>query len=245
MGHGFFVPVVAGYIVWQRREQLVTIPAKPHWSGYLLLIVGFLQLAAGYLGADFFVMRTAFLVSLAGLLLAIWGSAMIKELALPLFLLVFMIRIPQLIYGQVTLPLQLFASRVAEVTLGLLGIPVLREGNILELPQQRLSVVEACSGIRSLLSLMFLSIVYGYFFETKQWVRNILVLLTIPIAVFANAIRVTVTGLISEYDKQLSEGIYHMMEGWIIFLIALGALVASHFLLTKAAALAPLGRSHD
>ena len=119
---------------------------------------------------------------------------MLRKLAFPLFLLFFMVPIPAVIYNRITFPLQILASRLADDALTVLSIPVLREGNILELPNQRLSVVEACSGIRSLLSLTFLSLVYGYFFERRVWLRVVLFLATVPIAIVANGSRVTLTG---------------------------------------------------
>jgi exosortase len=161
---------------------------------------------------------------------------MLKSLAFPLFLLLFMIRIPLFIYSQITFPLQLFASQVAEHSLNFIGIPVFREGNILELPSKKLSVVEACSGIRSLLSLTFLSLAYGYFFERRGWVRILLFILTVPIAIGANAFRVTITGILSEYKPELAEGAYHTFEGWVIFVVALVALVLCHRLLEMIAA---------
>jgi exosortase len=152
----------------------------------------------------------------------------LRILSFPLFLLWFMIPIPAIIYNQITLPLQFLASEVAEKVLGLLGIPVLREGNILELPSQRLSVVEACSGIRSLLSLSFLALVYGYFFETRNWLRALLFLATIPIAIATNAGRVTATGLLSEIDPDLTSGTAHLAEGWVVFVAALALLLLTH-----------------
>jgi exosortase len=233
MGHGFFVPVVAGYIAWQRREDLAKVPMSGHWSGYALIVWGLVQLLVGTLGADFFVMRTAFLATMLGVLVALTGWQMVKALAFPLFLLLFMIRIPLFIYQQITFPLQLFASQIAEISLSALGIPVLREGNILELANQKLSVVEACSGIRSLLSLSFLSLVYGYFFDPRPWMRGVLLICTVPIAIGANAARVTITGIISAYKREWAEGVYHSFEGWVIFLVALIALVAVHKLISR------------
>ena len=173
-------------------------------------------------------MRGSFLVSLWGAVITLGGLALLRDLAFPLSLLVFMVPLPAVIYNQVTFPLQLFASQVAETVLSLLGIPVLREGNILELPSQRLSVAEACSGIRSLMSLTYLSLVYGYLFESRLAVRAVLLLLTPAIAIFVNALRVTVTGLLSEYDPELAQGAFHSMEGWLMFLLALALLVACH-----------------
>ena len=235
MGHGFFVPLVAGYIVWQRRGELVRIEPRPHWFGCVIVAFGFVCLTAGLLGADFFATRIGLLATLYGILLSTVGMPVIRALAFPLLLLLFMIRIPLFIYSQITLPLQIFASSVAEIVLTLVGIPVLREGNVLELPSQRLSVVEACSGIRSLISLSFLSLVYGYFFENNRWIRIALFLSTIPIAIFANALRVALTGILSEVNTKLAEGVYHSLEGWVIFMIALVSLLATHRIFTSIA----------
>lgn len=232
VGHGFFVPLVAGYIAWQRREQLLALQWKPAWWGIGLMLWGAVQAYIGMLGAELFLQRTAFLISLVGLLLVMGGKALVKELAFPLLLLPFMIPIPTVVYNRITFPLQLFASRVAELSLGaIFNIPVLREGNVLELASQKLSVAEACSGIRSLLSLSFLSIVYAYFFDPKVWMRWALLLGVIPIAIIANAGRVTITGLLSEYNTELAQGFFHELEGFIIFAIAFAMLYVLHLLI--------------
>jgi exosortase len=233
MGHGFFVPLLAGLIAWQRRHLLAAKPAVSHPIGYLLILWGAAQLMVATLGAELFLARTAFLVSLTGVVLVLGGTHALKVLAFPLCLLLFMVPLPAIVYSQVTFPLQLLASRAAESVLSLLGIPVLREGNVLELASQKLSVVEACSGIRSLLSLSFLSLVYAYFFDSKPWMRVVLFLGTIPIAILANAARVTLTGLISEYKPELARGFFHLAEGWVIFVAALVMLVLFHQLVNR------------
>ena len=233
MGHAFFVPVIAGYIVWQRREELAAVETKPDWRGLILVIWGGIQLTLATLGAELFTSRLALIVTLVGLVWTAGGSVMLKKLAFPLFLLLFMIPIPQVIYNSLTFKLQLQASRLAEDALTLLQVPVAREGNVLELPNQKLSVVEACSGIRSLLSLTFLSLVYGYFFEKKTWVRVVLFLSTIPIATFANASRVTITGLMTQIKAELAEGFFHEAQGWVIFMVGLGLLIAWHHILNR------------
>jgi exosortase len=231
VGHGFFVPVVAGYIVWQRREQLMALAWKPAWWGVALLVWGALQAYIGTLGAELFLQRSAFLISLVGMLLVLGGTALVREVAFPLLLLPFMIPIPTVVYNQITFPLQLFASRVAEIFLSAIDIPVLREGNVLELASQKLSVAEACSGIRSLLSLSFLALVYAYFFDRKVWMRWALFFGVLPIAILANAGRVTITGILSERDPELARGFFHELEGFIIFAIALAMLFILHILI--------------
>lgn len=233
MGHGMFVPIICGYIVWRMRDEIFHQPVRPNWWGVLLVAWGFFQAVLGTLGADFFIARTAFIVALVGLILTLGGFSTLRKLAFPLLLLLFMIRIPLFIYSKITFPLQIFASQVAANTLSLLGIPVLREGNVLELASQKLSVVEACSGIRSLLSLSFLSLVYAYFFDRKVWMRGVLLLASIPIAILCNAGRITITGIVSEYNKAFAEGVYHTFEGWIIFMLALVILLMLHQTLNR------------
>lgn len=233
MGHGFFVIPIAAYIAWRRREELKAAPASTSYLGLAVVIVGALVMLVGTLGAQAFIARVAFILSLAGAVLFLGGMPVMRLLWFPLILLFFMIPIPATIYAQITLPLQLFASNVAEHLLGLVGIPVLRDGNVLELASQRLSVIEACSGIRSLLSLTFLSLVYGYFFDNKQWMRWVLLVATIPIAIAANAFRVALTGLISEYRVDLAQGVFHELEGWVLFMLDLVLLVVVHALINR------------
>jgi exosortase len=182
----------------------------------------------GVLGVELFLSRTSFVIVLIGAVWLLGGNLVLKKLAFPLFLLFFMVPIDAVIYNQITFPLQLLASRLADGALTLLSVPVLREGNILELPNQRLSVVEACSGIRSLLSLTFLSLVYGYFFEKKVWIRVVLFVSTIPIAIVANSSRVTITGILTQVKPEAAEGFFHEAEGWVIFMVALGILILFH-----------------
>ena len=244
MGHGFFVPAIAAYVAWQRRDQVLATPRKPNYWGLLLLAWGACQLIVGMLGVELFLQRTAFLISLVGAILTVGGMQVLKSLAFPLFLLVFMIPIPGVVYTQITFPLQIFASRVAETTLGLIGIPVLRDGNVLELASQKLSVVEACSGIRSLLSLTFLSLVYAYFFDSKVWMRAALFAATIPIAILANAGRVTITGILSEWRTDLAQGFFHSVEGWIIFLVAMVFMILTHRIINMVYGAAHESRKH-
>jgi len=233
MGHGFFVPIVAAYIVWQRRQKLLAVRPAPSWWGLVPLIWGALQLYAATLGAELFLARTAFIISLIGVVLLLGGRPVLRLTAFPLGLLFFMVPIPAILYNQLTFRLQLLASSVAEMSLSLLGVPVLREGNILELANQRLSVVEACSGIRSLLTLAFLSLVCAYFFDRKVWMRGALLAATVPIAISANALRVTLTGLLTEWNPELAEGVFHQLEGWVIFMLGLMMLAATHFAINR------------
>jgi exosortase len=228
MSHGFFVPLVSGFIVWQYRQELMALKPKPNWMGLVVVIYGGAQLVVATLGVELFLARTAFVITLIGMVWLLGGTVMLRKLAFPLFLLFFMVPIPAVIYNRITFPLQLLASRLAEHALEILSVPVMREGNVLILPNQELSVVEACSGIRSLLSLTFLSLVYGHFFEKRIWVKVTLFLATIPIAIVANGSRVTLTGVLTQVKPELAEGFFHTASGWVIFMVALMILIFLH-----------------
>jgi len=228
MSHGFLVLPVVAFVVWQRRAELAAIQPRTNWWGFAIAAWGAVQMLLGTLAAQVFLARTAFLVSVIGAVLFLGGARALKALAFPMLLLLFLFPIPATIYAQVTLPLQMFASATAEVVLNSIGIPVLRDGNILELPHERLSVVEACSGIRSLLSLSFLSLIYAYFFDKRVGMRWVLLAATIPIAIAANAARVTLTGILGEYRAGLAHGAFHLFEGWVLFAVALVLMVTVH-----------------
>jgi exosortase len=235
MGHGFFVPLIAGYIAWQRRNALLSTPREPNGWGLVLVVWAAFQALAATLGAELFTARLSFLFALVGTILYLGGTRWVKILAFPLALLLFMIPIPAIIYAALTLRLQGLASQLGEIMIGWMGIPVLRAGNTLQLPSQTLDIAEACSGIRSLLSLGFLSLVYAYFTDKRPWMRWALLAATIPIAIGANGIRVALTGLLSEVNTQLAQGAYHEAEGYIVFVVALVALIVSHKMLNLGA----------
>ncbi len=228
MGHGFFVPLVAGFIAWRRRDALLSTPRQPNGWGLFLVVFAACEAMAATLGAELFTARLAFVIALFGVILYLGGKQWVKILLFPLLLMLFMIPIPQIIYARLTLSLQMLASRLGELLIGWMGIPVLRTGNLLQLPSQTLDIADACSGIRSLLSLAFLSLVYAYFTDKRVWVRWVLLVATIPIAIGANGIRVAVTGLLSEINTNLAQGAYHETEGYLVFVVALIALIATH-----------------
>jgi exosortase len=233
MGHGFFVPLIAGYIAWQKRGEVAGLRPEQNWWGLAIVFYGAFQLYIGTLGAELFLARTALVISIIGIVLFLGGTEYLKKFAFPLFLLFLMVPIPAIIYNKITFPLQILATQAAEWALTLINIPVVREGNVLELSSQRLNVVEACSGIRSLLTLTFVSLVYGYFFERRTWVRVVLFLSTVPIAIVANASRVTLTGILTEYAPKYSEGFFHEASGMVIFIVSITIMAGVHQLITK------------
>ena len=227
--HGFFVPAFSLFVVWQDRTRLASLPLKPAWSGLLLLFVAIGILTAGTLGAELFLARSSFLLALAGLVVLAYGWGHLRAAAFPLLFLLFMIPIPSIVFNEITFPLQLLASKVAALTLPLLGVPVLREGNVIQLPAMALEVAEACSGIRSLMSLATLAIIYGYFLEPRTSIRVALAVGAIPIAVLANSSRIVGTGLLVQYwDPEKAEGFFHAFSGWLIFVVSLALLFLLH-----------------
>ncbi len=182
---------------------------------------GLALLVAGLLGAELFLTRTSILAVLAGSIVFVAGWRALRILVFPLAFLILMIPIPAILFNQIAFPLQLLASNVGETTLSLAGVPVLREGNVIVLANTTLEVAEACSGIRSLVSLLTLGIVYGYFIDRRPFVRVLIALSTIPIAIASNAFRVAGTGLAAPYyGPAAAEGFFHEFSGWLVFMVA-------------------------
>lgn len=227
--HGFFVPLFAALVVWQERTRLAALKLAPAWSGLFFLGFGLCVLIVGQMGAELFLSRLSLLIVLAGLIVLFLGWNFFRALLFPWAFLVLMIPIPAIVFNQITFPLQLLASRVASTTLPWMGVPVLREGNVIVLPAMALEVAEACSGIRSLMSLTTLAIIYGYLMERRVSVRVLLAIASVPIAVAANSLRIVGTGLLVQYwDPEKAQGFFHEFSGWLIFVVSLFMLYLLH-----------------
>jgi exosortase len=227
--HGFLVPLFAAFLVWDKRKAITETPIKPTWAGIVLVVFAIGVLILGVYGVELFTARISFVLLLTGIIWTLLGSAMLRELRFPLMVLVLAIPFPAIVFNQITFPLQLFASKIASQILPLLGVPVLLEGNVIRLPVMPLEVAEACSGIRSLMSLFTLAVFYGYFLEKTTIRRIILALASIPIAVTANALRIVGTGLCVQYwDPDKALGFFHEFSGWVMFVISLGCLYLVH-----------------
>ena len=230
--HGFLVPFFALFLLWDKRPRLREMAVMPSWSGLFLLSLGVLTLFFGVYGAELFLSRISFVLILAGLTWTFCGRAVLREVLFPLGVLLLAIPFPEIVFNQITFPLQLLASRAASALLPMLGVPVFREGNVIQLPVMKLEVAEACSGIRSLMSLFTLSVFYGYFLERTSTRRWIMALASIPIAVCANALRIVGTGLCVQYwDPSKAEGFFHEFSGWVMFVISLTCLYLLHRML--------------
>jgi exosortase len=233
--HGFFVVPLAAYFAWERRAALLRARVQPSAAGLLLVAASLTVFVAGILGAELFLTRVSLIGVLAGSVLFIWGREHFRLLLFPLAFLLLMIPLPAILFNQLAFPLQLVASRAGETVIAAAGIPVLREGNVLHLPGRALEVAEACSGIRSLVSLLMLAIVLGYFTERRIGARVMLAVASVPIAILANATRVAGTGLMSHWiSPAAADGFFHTFSGWLMFIVALAGLLALQRLMDAA-----------
>jgi exosortase len=231
-GHGFFVPLFSGYVLWRERERWTKTEIKPANFGFVVMIGAIGLLLLGSLGAELFISRFSLLVLLGGMILFLAGWRMLRAVCFPLSYLIWMIPLPVIIYNQITFPLQLIASRLATSWLELVQVPVLRDGNILVMSNYSLEVVEACSGIRSLMTLMALAVAYGYLVSPQRWVRYVLAALMVPIAIITNAIRIMGAGIMAHrFGPAAAEGFLHEFSGWAIFLVALLLMFGSYWIL--------------
>jgi exosortase len=256
--HGLLIPFIIGYILWSERERLEGAAKRPSlvWGG-ALVVVAILMLWAGTAGAELFMQRTSLVVMLAGVVIYFWGWHILRLAFVPLLLLALAIPIPAIIFNQIAFPLQLFASRCAVWAMRVFDIPVLRQGNIIELMPlnstvtKKLEVVEACSGIRSLMTLLTLAVVFAYFTHPRgkgqqggglaarlkrfgTWRSAILVLSAVPIAIITNAARVSGTGILARYyGTEVADGFFHEFSGWVVYIAAFLLLFALGWVLDK------------
>ena len=230
--YGFFIPLFSGYILWRERERWTKTEIKPSNFGFVLQLGAVGLFLLGSLGAELFTTRFSLLVLLSGMILFLAGWQMLRTVSFPLGYLMWSIPIPVIIYNQITFPLQLIASRLATAWLELVHVPVLRDGNILVMSNYSLEVVEACSGIRSLMTLMALAFAYGYLVSPLRWVRYVLAVFMVPIAIVTNGTRIVGAGILAHrFGSAAAEGFLHEFSGWAIFLVALVLMFSSYWIL--------------
>ncbi|HEV2761817.1 MAG TPA: exosortase/archaeosortase family protein [Pyrinomonadaceae bacterium] len=240
--HGLLIPFVVGYILWTERDRLASAERRPSLLlGGGMIAAALAALWAGTAGAELFMQRTSFALLVAGLLVYFFGARFLGLVAVPLLLLLLAIPVPTILFNKVAFPLQLFASRCAVAAMRLFDIPVLREGNVIELTPYnastsiKLEVVEACSGIRSLMTLVTLAVVYAYFTAPSDkggegggrfggwafWRSALIVAAAVPIAIVTNAARVSGTGILARfYGTQAADGFFHSFSGWVVYVTA-------------------------
>ncbi|MGB8522179.1 MAG: exosortase A [Candidatus Acidiferrales bacterium] len=230
--HGFIVPIFCAWVLWKKRKRLAKEPIQPNWFGLVVILGALGILVLGVLGADNFLSRTSLLFLLAGCTIQFCGWRYFRAVLFPWVAMFLMIPPPAILFNQIAMPLQFFASRLASGLLALIGVPVLREGNVIYLPSLTLDVAEACSGLRFVVALLTLAVFYGYLFETRISRRIVLILSSIPIAVATNGLRIMGSGVLGEYwSPDKAEGFFHLYSGWLIFVFSLGLLFLFHAVL--------------
>jgi exosortase len=233
-GHGFLVPVFAAYILWRERSRRREVPIQSSNWGLLIMLFSIGLLILGTLGAEHFTARISMLLLVSGIIVFLVGWRALRSVAFPMGYLVFMVPLPAIIYYQLTFPLQLFASRLGANGLVALGVPTVREGNLLILPNVTLEVVEACSGVRSLLSLLAAVVGYLYLTEPSTWKRCVLVALTVPIVILSNGLRLVATGVLSFFfGPGADSGVAHTGLGLVFFALAFLSILLVHRLLRR------------
>ena len=232
--HGFLIPFITGFLIWQKRDQLTSEKLKASNWGLLIISMGMLLHIAGTTGAELFTMRTAIVVTLTGLSFYFFGSKITISVIVPLAYLMFMIPIPAIIWNKIAFPLQLFAAKLSTQCIQFFDIPVLRQGNILQLPNTTLEVVDACSGLRSLTSLLALSAAFAYMVPLNNLGKWLLFGSAIPIAIIVNIVRLTVTAVLARYiGPETAQGFLHELSGMVIFIVALVFLYLFFLVLKK------------
>lgn len=232
--HGFLVPLIAGYFLYQKWPELLNTSVRPSHMGMALILGGLGLLVVGIAGTEYFTMRSSLIFVLAGIVLYWFGWQVLKVLALPIGFLFFMVPLPYIVYDAAAFPLKLFITRVSVFVLKSIGVIVWREGNIIMFPQTVLEVADACSGLRSLMSLLALSVAFAFFSQENNLKRILLVFSAIPIAIITNMLRVIVTGFLAQYyGAAAAEGFFHEFAGMAVFIMAMVLLVGAGALLRK------------
>jgi exosortase len=233
--HGFLIPFISAYMMWQRRERLAELPAGTNYWGLALVAGGVGLHLVGNVGAELFTMRFSLVVMVAGLVAYLFGFRVLREVSIPVAYLIFMIPLPAIIWNKIAFPLQLFAAKWTAEVVRLFGISILREGNILHLANTSLEVVDACSGLRSLTSLLALSGAFAYISPLRNWSKWVLFLSAVPIAVFVNMVRLTATAVMAHYiGEEAAQGFLHDMSGMLVFGLAFILVFAFSAVLSKA-----------
>ncbi|WFS61603.1 exosortase/archaeosortase family protein [Pseudodesulfovibrio thermohalotolerans] len=230
--HGFLIPIIAGWFVWRDWDNLKAVEVKPSSWGLLVILLGLVQFAFAWLATELFNMRLSLIVVLAGCVLYLFGVGVFKRLRLPIGYLVLMVPLPYILYDALAFPLKLFVAKVSVGVLKLMGYAVWREGNIIAFPNIVLEVADACSGLRSLVSLIALAVTLAFLTLKSPWTRLLLVISAIPFAVLTNIIRVVATGqLAHHYGQAAAEGFFHEFAGLAVFCMAMFFLGGTCFLL--------------
>jgi exosortase D (VPLPA-CTERM-specific) len=230
--HVFLIPFIIGYLIWERRKNIKNAEIMPSWIGFSLMIFTLLFSIYGILGSDISAARISWWLWLVSIVLFCYGMDFLKILFLPIVMLSFTIPLPQHVQAPLTMSLKLISSKLAAFIIGIANMPVYVDGNIIDLGQTQLQVVDACSGLRYVLPLMTLGILCAYFFQRQLWKRAVLFLLTLPIAVLMNGLRISGTAILYQWaSPKVAEGFFHRFSGWLVFVISFALLIGFSYIL--------------
>ncbi len=219
--HGFLIPVISGYLIWKKRAEIHEHLGQPHFLGIILLLFGCLLFLVGNIAGELFTQRISFLFIISAYIFLIGGISLWKFLWFPICYLIFMIPLPYILYDAIAFPLKLFATKFSTIFLQALGVPIYSEGNLIYLPTTTLEVADACSGIRSLISILALSVIIAKIMLSDNIKRILLISLSIPVVIFCNMLRIIITGLLAAKNPKLSQGFFHSFSGEIIFFVGI------------------------
>lgn len=233
--HGFFIPLIAGYLIWNKKDQFAKLSLAPSNWGLVFLFFSLLFFTIANIGAELFTMRFSIILVILSVTVFLAGWDITKAVFLPIVYLVFMIPFPAIIWNKIAFPLKLFATKIAVLAIGLMNIPVYGEGNVIHLANTTLEVVDACSGLRSLTSLLALSAAIALLYERSAGKKLIVFLSAIPIAIALNVVRLSSTAILARYyGPQVAQGFLHEASGILVFVFALLLLVmVNNFFLKK------------
>ncbi len=233
--HGLLLVAVAGYLLFHRRKRINRIMPETWAPGLFIMVAALALLLVGQMVVEYFVMRSSLIMLLVGIIGFLFGKNALKVFLFPLFLLLLAIPLPAIVVNGLTLPLKALVSSLASEMLRAMGVSILQEGNILQTPQITLEVVNACSGIRSVFSLFVLALLFSS--DMDGYIQKaFLLILTIPLAIFTNALRITATGMLAtHWDPKMALGFYHGFSGWVIFVISLMMLLLLKRVITSVA----------
>ncbi len=230
--HGFLIPVLAAFFIWQKKDRLAKIKFRGDWLGVVILGAGIGLFVIGELATLYTIIQYGFLIGLVGIVLSFVGREAFKQIWVPLVFLIFMIPLPQFLYGSLSKELQLISSEIGVLVIRLFGISVNLQGNVIDLGLYKLQVAEACNGLRYLFPLMSIAFLCAYLFKAPFWQRALVFLSSIPITVIMNSVRIGIIGVLVEYwGVTMAEGFLHDFEGWAVFMVCMMLLLGEMWLL--------------
>jgi exosortase D (VPLPA-CTERM-specific) len=233
-GHGFLIAALTVWLLWSRRDALVASMGRPSWLGPLVVLAAAVTHTVGEISAIFILSHLAFIGALIGITLSIGGYSLLRVAAVPLLFLLFAIPLPYFIESLLTWRLQLISSELGVLVIRMFDIPVYLEGNVIDLGNYKVQVVEACSGLRYLYPLLGLSFLAAYFFHAPLWQRVVVFLSAVPITILMNSFRIGMVGvLVHSWGSQMADGALHFFEGWVVFLACTALLMGEIYLLAR------------